>query len=318
MEIGIEGEPGSQTLNTMSTSARVALNVKVLFKMARPTQLLAIILVYIFGSLVAIAHSVHFDMYTFFYGLFVVLPVSASIHYANEYVDYETDSLTIRTPFSGGSGALPESGLPPAVALKAAWIALIAGVTLAILGWYFGILSPAALLLMFLGAFWGWMYSLPPLALAWHGWGELDNAILGAVLLPFYAYTVQAGELNLQALLVFIPFGMLAFVNLLATTWADREADAAVGKFTLAIRWSSARLRLLYLVVATSAFVYLLLFRDFLFPGVAVLLSFLVLPILIWGIIAYTRQHSPFPTVAAMTVFLILQVVGWGLAILPD
>ena len=317
MQIGVEAETDSQTLNTISTSARVGLYVKVLFKMARPTQLLAIILVYIFGSLVAIAHSVHFDMYTFFYGLFVVLPVSASIHYANEYADYETDSLTTRTLFSGGSGALPGSGLPPAVALKAAWIALTVGVTLAIFGWYYGILSPAALALLFLGAFWGWMYSLPPLSLAWHGWGELDNASLGGVLLPFYAYTVHAGGLDLRAMLVFIPFGMLVFVNLLATTWADREADAEVGKFTLATRWSSARLRLLYLVVAVGAFVYLVLFLGFLFPGVVVLLSFLVLPVLIWGIIAYTRQLSPLPTVAAMTVFLILQVVGWVMTILP-
>lgn len=56
------------------------------------------------------------------------------------------------------------------------------------------------------------------------------------VALPVYVYVVQAGPLDPQVVLIFIPFGTLVFVNLLATTWADREADAAVEKFTLATR----------------------------------------------------------------------------------
>jgi 1,4-dihydroxy-2-naphthoate octaprenyltransferase len=161
------------------------------------------------------------------------------------------------------------------------------------------------------------MYSLRPLALAWRGWGELDNAMLGGVALPVYAYVVQAGQLDLRAVLIFIPFGMLAFVNLLATTWADREADASVGKYTLATRWPVARLQLIYLAVALGAFIFLLLFANLIFPPIVVLYSFLVLPVLIWGLLVYTRQHSPFPTVAAMTVFLLLQIAAWGLTILP-
>jgi 1,4-dihydroxy-2-naphthoate octaprenyltransferase len=82
---------------------------------------------------------------TFTFDLVVVLPVSASIHHADEYADYETDSLTRRTPFSGGSGALPESGLTPGIALKAAWFALLVGVVLGLLGMYLGLLSPTAL-----------------------------------------------------------------------------------------------------------------------------------------------------------------------------
>jgi 1,4-dihydroxy-2-naphthoate octaprenyltransferase len=313
----LEGEspllPSSVTKPEVSS---ILLLAKVLFKMARPTQLLAIILVYIYGSLVALANGVAFDLITFLIGLTVVLPISASIHYANEYADFETDSLTTRTPFSGGSGVLPESGLPPVLALRAAWIALIVGGFAAFLSRFFGVLNSPALVLLFLGAFLGWMYSLRPLALAWRGWGELDNAFLGGVLLPFYAYVVQVGELNSRALLIFIPFGMLVFINLLATTWADREADAAVGKYTLATRWSVTGLRLLYLVVTMGVFAYLVFFRGFLFPGLVFWVSLLIAPVLVWGIFTYTRQHSPFPTVTAMTAFLILQIVGWGMTIL--
>jgi 1,4-dihydroxy-2-naphthoate octaprenyltransferase len=156
------------------------------------------------------------------------------------------------------------------------------------------------------------MYSLPPLALAWRGWGELDNALLGGVALPLYAYLVQSGELDPWVILIFIPFGMLVFINLLATTWADRDADGAVGKFTLATRWNTIRLRRVYLAVAAGAFVYLGMFNRLLYPQPVLIASLLVIPILVWGFITYTRQHSPFPTVAAMAVYLMIQITVWG------
>ncbi len=121
-------------------------------------------------------HDIGIALPAFTFGLVVVLLV---IHYANEFADYETDSLTRRTPFSGDSGALPESGLTPGMALKAAWLALFVGSVLGTLGMVLGLMSPTALAVLVWGAFWGWMYSLRPLALAWRGWGELDNAMLG-------------------------------------------------------------------------------------------------------------------------------------------
>ncbi|MGB7094700.1 MAG: hypothetical protein WBD62_08645 [Anaerolineales bacterium] len=53
-----------------------------------------------------------------------------------------------------------------------------------------------------------------------------------------------------------------------------------------------------------------------LYPQVVTLASLLVLPVLLWGFSAYTRQHSPFPTVAAMAIFLLIQIAAWGAVIL--
>ena len=50
-------------------------------------------------------------------------------------------------------------------------------------------MNPIAVHVLSLGAFFGWMYSVRPFALAWHGWGEVDNAALGGVLLPTRAST---------------------------------------------------------------------------------------------------------------------------------
>ncbi len=85
---------------------------------------------------------------------------------------------------------------------------------------------------------------MPPLRLAWCGWGELTNALLGAVALPVYAYSIQSGHVNLQIILACLPFGLLAFNNLLATQWAGRSADAQVGKRSLATLSLVSKLRL--------------------------------------------------------------------------
>jgi 1,4-dihydroxy-2-naphthoate octaprenyltransferase len=304
-------EKMQKTNSTPKISQRFAL-VYGVFKMSRPMQLLAIILVYLYGSLVAWVHAVPVDLNAFGTGLLVVLLVSASIHLANEYADYKTDALTRRTPFSGGSGSLQDLNLSPRVALIAAWIAFIGGAPLAVIVYISGVLNPLALWILSLGAFLGWMYSLQPLALAWRGWGELDNAFLGGVALPLYAYVEQSSRLDLRAILIFIPFGMLVFINLLATTWADRKADAAVGKFTLATRWVKSRLKWLYFVVAAGAFLYLGGFNQLLFPQPVAAASLLVLPVVFWGFAVYTRQHSPFPTVAGMIVFLLVQIAAWA------
>ena len=294
---------------------KLILYCSVMLKMSRPSQLLAITLVYAFGCLLARANGIEYNSSFSAAGFLALIPVSISIHFANEYADYETDRLTVRTPFSGGSGALPESGLPRQIALTGAWITLALGSGVALIGWVLGRVPPISLVILALGALFGWMYSLRPLALAWNGWGELTNALLGGVVLPLYAFSVHTGWVDWKALLSFLPFGMLVFINLLATTWPDRQADAMVGKHTLATRWPVFRLRFTYVSVAGGAILFLLLLRNVVYPQLVVVSTLLVIPLLIWSTLAYTRQHSPFPTVAAMVFFLLVQLAAWWLVI---
>ena len=124
------------------------------------------------------------------------------------------------------------------------------------------------------------MYSLPPLQLAWRGWGELDNALLGGLLLHLYGYAVLGGRISLEVATICIPFTLLAFNNLLATTWADREADAQVGKNTLATRLTIPQLCGLYAIVAVAAFTALPFLQV---PREITFGSFLALPMVLWG-----------------------------------
>lgn len=290
---------------------KILLYLRALWGMARPFIMLSVILVYAAGAIVAWATTKTLDWGVFWYGFIVLLLASMSIHYVNEYADYETDAITAATAYSGGSGVLPGGDVPRGLALWAAWVTLGAGVMLAVVGILTGIFPAVALPLLLLGAFGGWMYSLPPLKLIWNGWGEVDNALLGGMLLPLYGYTVTTGSADLWVALAFLPFALVDFLNLLATTWPDRHADVQVGKRTLATRWPVQRLRLVYIGVATVAMLLLATQVGGTLPVDVALISLLVLPLVVIGTVTYTRVESPQVSVSAMVLLLLLQMGGW-------
>ena len=278
--------------------------------MARPNQILLIALVFSWGILMALVRGSSWSSLSYLIGLGAAILISVSIHFVNEYADYETDKLTMRTLYSGGSGALQDSGLDKNLALGGAIPPVILGFTIAFVGLISGNLSRQALYLLGLATFFGWGYSLKPLKLAWRGWGEIDNALLGAWLLPIYGYAVINHRVDTFIMAAAAPFAMLAFVNLLATHWADRDADQSVGKFTLVIKLSIPQLRFLYLLTTLGAYTCVYWYSQY--PSLVKLSSFIVLPVSIWGFFSFTRQHNPAPSVFAMVAFLLVQIISWG------
>lgn len=287
----------------------------VLVGTSRPSQLLLIAGVYLLGATIATANGAAFDENVLAVGLVPLLCVSASVHYANEYADYETDALTNRTPFSGGSGALHETGLPRTVPLYAGATAGLTGGVLTVGLWIVDWLPVAGVGLLAVITVAGWQYSVGPLKLAWRGWGEVTNAALGGLVLPMYGAAVLGGPLVTVGL-ASVPFFLLVWLNLFATQWPDREADAAVGKRTLAVQWSPGRLRRAYATLAGATGLSLVVLHPaFVGPGVlptaVVLASFAVMPLLLWGGWGYTRREVPFPTVSAMVGLAVCQFGGW-------
>ena len=244
-------------------------------------------------------------------GAIALLPVTVSIHYANEYADVDTDTLADRTPFSGGSGALVVTGLPRAFLGRALAAALVASVV-AIAGVLVtGALPGRAVGLLVAGLLTGLAYSLQPIALIRRGVGEVANATLGGILLPVYGVAVFAPPMS-AAWLAVVPFALVVGCNLLAVHWPDREADAAVGKRTLAVRWSARGLRLAYgtLAVAFVA-VSAVLWRADVFPDAVAAAHLAPLPFLLWGGAVLTRQRSPLPSVLAMVVLAATATLAW-------
>jgi len=285
--------------------------VAALVAMTRPTQLLLVEVVAVLGIALARARGTDVDPAAVAAGLAVLLPVAASIHLANEYADHETDARTVRTPFSGGSGALPRSGLDRSIALRAAQVTAAIGLGGALVAWGAGVLPGPAVALLAAGLAGGWAYSVGWFPLAWHGLGEVANGILGGMLLPLYGVAIAGGAVDAAAVLAFLPLTLVVTVNLLATTWPDRAADASVGKRTLATRWPVPRLRRLFAALGLSA--GLLLAAQAAGPGplTVALGGLTMLPLLAWGLARYTRQESPLPTVAAMAWLVAAQLVTW-------
>jgi 1,4-dihydroxy-2-naphthoate octaprenyltransferase len=285
--------------------------------MSRPSQLLLVSVVFALGAVVAVGTGASPSRSAVVVGLAALLPTAASVHYANEYADRETDRLTTRagtrTPFSGGSGALAATGLPPRLARDAALVTGLLGavVTAGLLGR--GLLPvPAAVLLLAI-ALLGWAYSLPPVALSRRGLGEVDNALLGGLLLPVYG-AATLGPPTPVVWYAVEPFALLVFANLLATQWPDRRADARTGKYTLPTRLSPRRLRQLHLLSVAGAFALLPVLWGRVLPPVVVWASLLALPFAVWGVATFTRDEQPFPTVAAMVVMAVVQLVAWTYA----
>jgi 1,4-dihydroxy-2-naphthoate polyprenyltransferase len=289
--------------------------VAALLGMARPSHIALILVVAAIGSLAAVAAGSAVSVATILSAAVVLVLVSASVHYVNDWADHATDALTVRTPFSGGSGTLPATGLPRRLALVAAVATATLASAFALAALLAGLLSVAAATLLVLGGFLGWAYSAPPLALGWRGLGELANAVAGGLVLPLYGYAAIAGEITLVVAFAFLPFAALDFSNLLATTWPDRRADAAVGKRTLATRWPVSRLRIAHAVADALAIALLaILALTAAVPLPVGIAGLVAAPLIVWGLVRYTRQESPAPTVAAMLALAFLLLAGWAIA----
>ncbi|PSQ41855.1 1,4-dihydroxy-2-naphthoate octaprenyltransferase [Halobacteriales archaeon SW_7_68_16] len=283
-----------------------------LYAMSRPSQLLLIAVVYGTGVAAGVARLGGFEPIDTILGLFALLPVATSVHYANEYADFVPDALATRTPFSGGSGALVRTGLPRRLAGYAAGVTGFVGavgVTVCLSRGHVGATGAGVLVII---AILGWGYSLPPPALARRGLGEIDNAVLGGLALPLYGHVAVTGRLGPDAVVAFLPLTGLVFLNLLATTWPDRAVDGAAGKATLATRLDPKRLRVIYAGGVVGTVVALAGGWVVGAVPVPVVVGTLpAAPFVGWGWITYTRRASPFPAVAAMVVAVVGQLAGW-------
>ncbi|UCH57302.1 MAG: prenyltransferase [Candidatus Bathyarchaeota archaeon] len=282
-----------------------------LWRMSRPLPLLSAILAWLLGISIAFGTIKTLEMTSLVWGLAAMLLVSLSIHYANEFADHVTDSLTTRTIYSGGSGVITEGIVPRKIAIQAALTTLTAGFLVQTVAILTGHHPWSAMAILVIGAAGGWMYSMPPLRLAWRGLGEATNALLGGMMLPLHACTTLMGCLDLRVPLACLPFTLLCFNNLLAVTWPDRKADAQAGKMTLATRWRLGSLRRLHNIVGVISFVALLLLVGTIIPITVVVMSLAALPLMVWGGLAYTRREIATGTIYAMAVMMLAQSAAW-------
>jgi 1,4-dihydroxy-2-naphthoate octaprenyltransferase len=177
------------------------------------------------------------------WGLVIELCAQLSVAYFNDYWDIPTDQINTRRTFlSGGSGELTTGLLPPITALiagvtcqiMAVGLALIVGIPM--ISWLVLGLAIGAVL----------AYTTPPLSLAWRGVGEVTTAVVGAILVPAWAYSLQTGHLSADLLTVGFPLMIFIMALFVAIAAPDVEADQRVNKRTLPVIVGENRIYLLY------------------------------------------------------------------------
>jgi len=182
-----------------------------------------------------------------------------SVNLLNEYDDFRSglDSLTVRTPFSGGSGSLPAH--PEAAAATLIWGLLCLSVTAAI-GLYFLCEKGMALLplglagLVLVAAYTPLVTRQPLLCLFAPGLGFGPLMVVGTAFALSGHYSWIALTASLAPLL-------LVSELLLINQFPDIDADRQVGRRHLPIILGRRRCAVLFGILVVSAFVAIVVGR---------------------------------------------------------
>ncbi len=217
-------------------------------------------------SVLAGAFAARFLDGVFHPGKFVLTLLAALfLHLANNVINDVDDFLSgndqantkaIR-PFSGGSGVILEGLVSVRQARILAYTLAFLG---AALGLYLNAITPGDLVLWIglIGFFLVFGYTNLGVRLGYRGLGEL-MIFLAWGLMVVGSYVVQTGTWRPEVLWVAVPTGLLTMLVLVINEFADREADAAVGRRTWAVLFGERTTLVLYLVSALAAFLVIVL-----------------------------------------------------------
>ena len=178
-----------------------------------------------------------------------------SVNVLNEYFDYRSgvDLETIKTPFSGGSGALPAGLLKPNQAL---WLGLVSFLLIIPIGIFFVIEVGWGLLpLLLIAAACIVLYTPLILKMGWPEWAPG----IGFGTLPILGfYFVQTGEYAMPAIVASVPIGILAHNLLLINELPDVDADKKVGRRNLPIVIGKSKASIIYSLLTIVVYLWII------------------------------------------------------------
>jgi 1,4-dihydroxy-2-naphthoate octaprenyltransferase len=178
------------------------------------------------------------------------------VNVRNEVGDFESgiDLVTVRTPFSGGSGAIPGQLIRPGTARRFGWVALAIGAAVA--GWFLVVDGPALVPIIVAGLVLSLGYTG---AFAQMGIGEVA-AGLGLGFLPVLGTAIaQGAPASDAAWAAAFPAFFMTFNLLLLNEFPDEQADRAGRRKNLVLTLGRRPAALVY-VLACAATVGAILF----------------------------------------------------------
>lgn len=221
------------------------------FKAARPPFLLLAVISVLLGWASALQAGTGIDGWRLLLVLIGALLAHISVNALNEYDDFVSglDLATRKTPFSGGSGALPANPAALQAVRMVGWLALAISIGI---GLYLASqVGPVLLLVGAIGVliivtYTRWINRLPWLCLLAPGLGFGPLMVVGTHL----ALTGAVGLVTV--VLSFIPFFMTSNL-LLLNQYQDMVADRAHGRLTPPIAYGIRHCNQLYILFAVAA-----------------------------------------------------------------
>lgn len=206
-----------------------------------------------------LAHAAGGDWNWSLTGLILLTGVAAhiAVNALNEYEDFTSglDQTTRRTPFSGGSGTLPANPDGHRVALYVGLgsllLSALTGLLLATRTGA-GLLLPGAFGIVMIIGYTRWINRMPVLCLLSPGFGFGLIMVNGAGLVLMG--TLTPGVLTLSLLATFLTSGLL-----LLNQFPDVEADRAVGRRHVLIRYGLRKSAGLFTAMIVCAYLLLVI-----------------------------------------------------------
>ncbi len=169
-------------------------------------------------------------------------------YYLGEWNDLKGDRINREhNLFSGGSRVLVEGVIPRWTALLLGYVCLVGAILIGLYIYSRYRSEMTTLLLGGIGIFSGFFYSNRPFQWAYRGLGEILIGFCYGWLPIATGFYLVAGFLNHQVFLLSVPVGLSVFNVILINEFPDEEADRAVGKRNLVVRFGKERMADLYM-----------------------------------------------------------------------
>jgi 1,4-dihydroxy-2-naphthoate octaprenyltransferase len=184
-------------------------------------------------------------------------------YYLGEWNDLEGDRINHNfNRFSGGSRVLVEEVIPARVSFLLGY-GCLAGAILLVFYIYLQYQSDLrTLLLGGVGIFFGFFYSNKPIRWSYRGLGEILIGFCYGWLPIAAGFFLFTGFFSPQIFLLSIPVGLSIFNVILINEFPDEDADRAIGKKNLVVRFGKERMGDLYIglsILAGFCFIKILL-----------------------------------------------------------
>ncbi|MCG9480120.1 MAG: 1,4-dihydroxy-2-naphthoate octaprenyltransferase [Actinomycetia bacterium] len=225
--------------------------------------------------------------------IIIIAGTNCGINLINDYYDHKNkadDINQLYTPFSGGSRVIQDKLLQPSQLLAASIASF--GIA-AILGMVVSIVVNISLLWFGLaGIILGFLYSANPFKLVYRGWGEVIVFLLVGPVSVIGTYYLHTSRISLEAVLISLPIGILTANILLINEFPDYKADKQAGKNQLVVILGRKKARYVYLILVAAVYIFIIIATVATPLSAFLLLTFLGLPLAIWGAYIGYRYHS--------------------------